>query len=159
LLIKGLVDEDFVNYKKPSMFIIFPYCTFKCEKEAKVCCCQNSNLAHSPIIKVGVEDIIQRYISNPISKAIVCGGMEPMDTFDSLLELLCRFRNESSDDFVIYTGYTRDECTEKGWLNSLANFPNVIIKFGRYIPNQSRKYDTVLGTTLASDNQYAERIS
>ena len=31
--IKFLVDEDFVNYKKPSMFIGFPSCTWKCEKE------------------------------------------------------------------------------------------------------------------------------
>lgn len=159
MLIKGLTDEDFVNYKKPSMFIIFPYCTFKCEKETKACCCQNSSLAHSPIVEMNITDIIERYISNPISKAIVCGGMEPMDTFDALLELLCRFRHKTDDDFVIYTGYTKEECTEKGWLNLLSNFPNVIIKFGRYIPNQSNRYDAVLGITLASDNQYAERIS
>ena len=28
--IKGLISEDFVNYKKPAMTIMFPYCTFKC---------------------------------------------------------------------------------------------------------------------------------
>jgi hypothetical protein len=31
--IKGLVDEDFVNYYKVGMFIIFPNCTFKCGKK------------------------------------------------------------------------------------------------------------------------------
>ena len=31
--IKGLMTEDFVNYKKVSMTIIFPYCTFKCGKD------------------------------------------------------------------------------------------------------------------------------
>ena len=33
MIIKQLIDEDFVNYKVPSMFIAFPRCTFKCEKE------------------------------------------------------------------------------------------------------------------------------
>ena len=38
--IKFLVDEDFVNYKKPSMFIGFPNCTWKCEKECGQKMCQ-----------------------------------------------------------------------------------------------------------------------
>lgn len=159
MLIKGLVDEDFVNYKKPSMFIIFPYCTFKCEKEAKVHCCQNSDLARSPMIEMSIEVIVQRYLYNPISKAIVCGGMEPLDSFEDLSRLLYNFRDKTSDDFVIYTGYTKEECAENGWLDVLSNIPNVIVKFGRYIPNQSSVYDDVLGTNLASDNQFAERIS
>lgn len=159
MLIKGLVDEDFINYKKPSMFIIFPYCTFKCEKEAKVRCCQNSDLAQLPVIDIDIEKIVQRYISNPISKAIVCGGMEPLDTFDSLLRLLHSFRGKTDDDFVIYTGYTKKECTANRWLDSLSCFPNVVVKFGRYIPDRSDIFDDILGVKLASDNQYAERIS
>lgn len=159
MLIKGLVDEDFVNYKKPSMFIIFPYCTFKCEKEAKVHCCQNSELACSPMIEINTEDIVQRYMSNPINKAIVCGGMEPLDTFEALSQLLCSFRDKTEDDFVIYTGYTKEECAENGWLDVLSNFSNVIVKFGRYIPDQPSVYSDILGVTLASDNQFAERIS
>lgn len=157
--IKGLVDEDFVNYKKPSMFIIFPCCTFKCEKEAKVRCCQNSDLARSPIIEMDENEIIQRYLSNPISKAIVCGGLEPLDSFDELSRILYSFRDKCNDDFVIYTGYTKQECEQNGWIAALSNIPNVIVKFGRYLPNQSGVYDDVLGTTLASGNQYAERIS
>jgi hypothetical protein len=39
MVIKGIVDEDFVNYKKPSMFIIMPYCDFKCDKEAGCSIC------------------------------------------------------------------------------------------------------------------------
>lgn len=159
MLIKGLVDEDFVNYKKPSMFIIFPYCTFKCEKEAKVHCCQNSDLARSPMIEMSIEVIVQRYLSNSISKAIVCGGMEPLDSFEDLSRLLYNFRDKTSDDFVIYTGYTKEECVENGWLDVLSNIPNVIVKFGRYIPNRPSVYDDILGTNLASDNQFAERIS
>ncbi len=157
--IKGLVDEDFVNYKKPSMFIIFPYCTFKCEKEAKVHCCQNSDLARSPIIEISAENIIERYISNKITKSIVCGGLEPMDNFDDLSQLLYSFRDKSEDDFVIYTGYTKQECEQNGWISVLSKVPNVIIKFGRYIPNSTSHYDDILGINLNSEGQFAERIS
>lgn len=157
--IKGLVDEDFVNYKKPSMFIIFPYCTFKCEKKAKVHCCQNSDLARSPIIEISAENIIERYISNKITKSIVCGGLEPMDSFDDLSQLLYSFRDKSEDDFVIYTGYTKQECEQNGWISVLSKVPNVIIKFGRYIPNSTSHYDDILGINLNSEGQFAERIS
>ena len=157
--IKGLVDEDFVNYKKPSMFIIFPYCTFKCEKEAKVHCCQNSELACSPNIEFDIDEIVERYINNPITSAIVCGGLEPLDSFDDLSRLLYSFRYKTENDFVIYTGYTKHECEEKGYLTQLSNFSNVIIKFGRYIPNSISHYDDVLGVTLNSEGQFAEKIS
>ena len=52
--IRGLVDEDFVNYKKPAMFIAFPYCTFKCDKECGYSVCQNSSLVENTnIINIG----------------------------------------------------------------------------------------------------------
>ena len=38
------------------------------------------------------------------------------------------------------------------------NFKNIIIKFGRYVPNQKEHYDEILGINLASSNQYAEVI-
>ena len=44
-------------------------------------------------------------------------------------------------------------------INNLKQFPNIIIKFGRFIPNQQSHYDEVLGINLASDNQYAKKIS
>jgi hypothetical protein len=40
----------------------------------------------------------------------------------------------------------------------LWDYKNIIIKYGRYIPNQTPHYDEVLGVYLASDNQYAVRI-
>lgn len=159
MLIKGLVEEDFVNYKKPSMFIIFPSCTFKCEKEAKVHCCQNSDLARSPDIELNIDEICKRYFNNSITSAIVCGGLEPLDSFDDLLHLLCKIRDKSEDDFVIYTGYTRQECEQNGWIEKLSNFRNIIVKFGRYIPNSESHYDDVLGVTLNSAGQFAEKIS
>ncbi len=156
--IKGLIDEDFVNYKKPSMFIIFPFCSFKCENEAKVHCCQNSGLACSPIIEISPDEIIRRYISNPITNAIVCGGLEPFDSFDDAFQLLIKLRGKCDDDFVIYTGYTKHECEQNGWIQKLSNYPNVIVKFGRFVPNSFPHYDKILGVTLNSEGQYAEKI-
>ena len=155
--IKGLLDEDFVNYKRPSMFIVFPNCTFKCEKECGVRCCQNSDLATSKSIDVDVETIAQRYKSNPITQAIVCGGLEPMDSFDNLVSLIEHIRHIGiNDEIVIYTGYEKPEIVNKTQI--LSKYGNIIVKYGRFVPNQEKHYDEVLGVYLASDNQYAERL-
>ena len=157
MVIKGLLDEDFVQYKKPSMTIMFPKCSFKCEMECGEQVCQNSALATSKDIEVDVESLVSRYMSNPISQAIVFGGLEPFDSWNDLYELISCFRASTHDDIVIYTGYKREEITDK--INLIATFENVIVKFGRFIPNQDKRYDDVLGVLLASNNQYAERIS
>ena len=53
--------------------------------------------------------------------------------------------------------YWADEIAEQ--VEKLKGFKNIIIKFGRFIPNNSGRYDDLLGVHLASDNQYAEQIS
>ena len=60
MTIKGLVEEDFSNYKKPSMFIIFPYCSFKCDTEAGCTVCQNSTLANEPNIDISIIEIFYK---------------------------------------------------------------------------------------------------
>lgn len=154
--VKGIIDEDFVNYKKPSMFIAFPNCTFKCEKESGVRCCQNGALAQQEDIEVEIDTIIYRYLSNHITSAVVIGGLEPFDSAESLEALVCRLREVTDDDIVIYTGYYPEEIPLL--LANVAADRNVIVKFGRYIPNDGPRYDDLLGVTLASSNQYAERI-
>ena len=151
--IKGLITEDFVNYKKASMTIIFPYCTFKCGKDY----CQNSSLAKTPIIEISVDDLVNRYINNPITEAVVMQGLEPFDSWNDLKEFVQKLREYNNDDIVIYTGYNKDEVSK--YIEELSVYPNIIIKFGRYIPNQDGHYDDVLGVYLISNNQYAERIS
>lgn len=157
--IKSILDEDFVNYKVPSMYIAFPFCSFKCEKDCGMQCCQNSTLAKSKIVECEDDSLIQRYLRNPITKAIVCCGLEPFDSFDELLTLVQKLRlvYNCVDDIVIYTGYYKEEIAEQ--VEILKEYPNIIIKFGRYIPNQQSRKDDVLGIKLASDNQYAEKIS
>lgn len=158
LIIKQLLDEDFVNYKKPSIFIGFPTCTWKCEKECGKKMCQNSSLAHSPNIEIAYKDIVNRYIENPITKAIVFGGLEPFDSWKDLANLVDEFRKHTNDDIVIYTGYYEMEIAQDiEYLRQ--NYDNIIIKFGRFIPNQQPHYDKILGINLVSDNQFGTRIS
>lgn len=156
MLIKGLVDEDLINYHKPSMFVIFPSCNWKCDKEAGCQVCQNGKLANFPSFDYNISQLIARYITNPITKALVLGGLEPLDS-DELLHLITLFREQSNDDIVIYTGYTEEEIQKQ--IKQLKSFKNIIIKFGRFIPNQEKHYDEILGVELASPNQYARRIS
>lgn len=157
--IKGLVHEDFVQYKKPSMFIATSSCSFKCDKECGMPVCQNSALASSPVHDINDRAIIGQYKKNCITSAIVIGGLEPLDTFDEVQRFILNVRASGiKDDIVIYTGYTEEEAMPI--LNSIpCEIPNLIVKFGRFIPNSESRYDDVLGVVLASDNQYAKRIS
>jgi organic radical activating enzyme len=157
MIIKNLIDEDFVNYKLPSMYIGFPKCNFKCEKECGKRVCQNGILATSHNIDIELDEIISRYMSNFITSAIVIAGLEPFDSFDDLYELVKHIRNCTEDDIVIYTGYYNYEIIDM--LQELSQYKNIIVKFGRYIPDQQLHYDEVLGVNLASDNQYAVKIS
>lgn len=158
MILKGVIFEDFVNYRKPSMVLEFPICkNFKCDKECGERVCQNSLLAQSPSIEIYPISLIKKYLNNPISEAIVCQGLEPFDSWPDLIDFLYCFRQYSQDDFVIYTGYTEKEIQDK--IDTLKNFKNVIIKFGRYIPNQPKHFDEVLGVSLASPNQYAKILN
>lgn len=161
--IKGIIDEDFVNYKKPSMTIMFPYCDFKCDKASGRAVCQNSSLAKEPIIEIATETLIERYLNNKITSAIVAQGLEPIDSpYDLCDFILClRNRYKCDDDVVIYTGYEENDIKAQWFLVDLFNkgVKNIIVKFGRFIPDQKPHYDEVLGVNLASDNQYAKRYS
>lgn len=155
--IKGLIDEDFVNYKLPSMFIATSKCSFKCDAECGKAVCQNLPLATAPVIGIGCKELVDRYVSNDISQAVCLGGLEPFDDIDELEAFICEFRSRCNDDIVIYTGYYENEI--QPYINKLkASFKNIVVKFGRYIPDQQPHYDEVLGINLASDNQKGVRI-
>jgi hypothetical protein len=167
MLVKGIIDEDFINYKKPSMYIASTKCSFKCDKECGRQVCQNSQLAYQKPYSIGVRTLVKRYLTNPITKAIVIAGMEPFDTPEMLYDIVLGFRDIGCmDDIVIYTGYTEDELTlddsgrqEVAAYNWLKHYPNIYIKFGRFIPDQEPHFDEVLGVKLASDNQYGKKVS
>lgn len=160
--LKGLLDEDFINYKNPAMYIAAPFCDFKCDREANCKICQNSNLATLPIIHIDNDKLIKRYLDNPITNSIVVCGLEPMYYswfFSDLIPFIELLRNEyhCGDTIIIYTGYNKEEVLEN--IQTLQKFDNIIIKFGRYVQNSAKVYDEILGVTLASSNQYAEIIS
>ena len=157
MVIKELIDEDFSNYKKASMLIGFPKCNWKCEKECGMRVCQNSALATAKDINIDADKLAERYINNPLTSAVVLGGLEPFDSGKDLMCIVMNIRQLTDDDIVIYTGYNKEELTEE--IKWLQQFDNIIIKFGRFVPGEERHYDEVLGVYLASNNQYAEKIS
>jgi len=156
--VKGIIDEDFINYKKPSMIIEFPYCNFKCDKECGRAICQNSPLTKIPNIEISYQKLAERYLNNDITEAIICQGLEPLDSFDELYEFVLLLRDEyhCNDDIIIYTGYNKEEISD--YIRKLSLLMNIIIKYGRYIPDQVPHRDNILGVDLASDNQYAEKL-
>lgn len=158
ILLKDVIFEDTVNYKKTCMTLEMPFCSMKCDKECGKPVCQNGALASLSNIEVDADSLIQRYSNNPMVHAICFQGMEPFDSWPQLAEFISMFREHSNDDVVIYTGYTACELRDK--LSEIKNVgrENVYVKFGRYVPDQESHYDDVLGVYLASNNQYGERI-
>lgn len=160
MVVKAIQDEDFVNYKLPSMFIATCFCDWKCAHEGgfPVAVCQNSHLANSASRDVNNRAIVGRYMQNPITSAIVFGGLEPFCQTEELEVLIRLFREDGvADPIVIYTGYEKHEIETD--IQRLQQYPNIIVKFGRYRPGDEPHFDPVLGVKLASDNQYAEVIS
>ena len=154
MLVKNIVEEDFVNYKVPSMFIATCFCDWKCciEQNLDISICQNASISKQRNILINDSEIYERYISNPITKAVVIGGLEPMMQFEEIYDLIKCFRdNNCKDMFVIYTGYNENEILNQ--IDRLKKFENIILKIGRYRPNNKSHYDDILGINLVSDNQ------
>lgn len=159
MIIKGIITEDFINYKKPSLVIEFPYCDFKCDKECGQQICQNSSLVQAPDINIDIQKIIDNYyLNNSITKAVIFQGLEPFDSFLDMLECIKYIRQKTKDDIVIYTGYNKNELIQKNYLTLLKKYDNIIIKYGRFFPNKNKVFDNILGVELSSENQYAERL-
>ena len=157
MTIKRLIEEDLTNYKMPSMLIGTARCSFKCDAPNHKWC-QNRPLVQMPDENKNDYDVVNLYLKNNLTQALIFAGLEPMDQFDEMIEVIKVFRQHTNDDIVIYTGYNKDEIQDKvDYLKN--NYVNIVIKFGRYIPNQKPHYDSVLGVELASDNQFAERVS
>lgn len=155
--ILNIKAEDFVNYKKPAMFIGMGKCDWKCciEAHIPVDICQNHDL--QDYIELEPKTIVGNYMSNTISESIVIGGLEPFNDFMNLLDLVDEFRQNTTDDIVIYTGYYPYEITNE--LMYLSDYENIIIKFGRFKPDDTGYKDELLGVKLASSNQYSAKLN
>lgn len=158
--LRGIVAEDFCNYRMPSLFLASTKCDWKCcvEQGIDISVCQNNPIASTPVIDIYDWQIYNVFISNPITKAVVIGGLEPLLQFDEIHNLIHTFREYGEQcDFVIYTGYYPYEILRE--IAALSQFQNIVMKFGRYIPDRPSVYDDVLGVNLASNNQFAVRLS
>lgn len=158
MTLKGIIDTDYVQYYKPCMTLMFPKCSFKCDKESGRQICINNRLTQSPNIEINVYTIIERYLSNDMVDTLCCAGLEPFDSPAELNRLLSLLRFcECDDDVLIFTGYTEDEVNEQfKWIYA---HKNIIIKFGRFLPETPAVFDDLLQKKLASRNQYAKRIT
>ncbi len=161
MIVRTIVDEDFVQYKEPCMYIATAFCNGKCCKEAGIplSVCLNDAWRGTATIAMVDEGIIERYLSNSITTTICFAGLEPFEQFDQVYNFIEKLRKDYNcdDTVLIYTGYNKEEIAEQ--IEKLKDFDNIIIKFGRFVPDNPGKFDDVLGVRLASDNQYAERIS
>lgn len=159
--LKGIIWEDMVNYKKICTTLMFPKCNWKCDIENGVQLCQNKGLAAAPSERHNIDDIMTTYMHTYLSEAIVLQGLEPLDSpLDCYTVAAALKRWKINNDLVIYTGYYPYEPGIDQIINSIAYLTpgHLIVKYGRYIPNQTSHYDPVLGVYLASDNQYGEII-
>lgn len=159
MILKGLIDYDCVNYKEPCLTLMFPKCDFKCDKINGCKVCQNWALSLEPSFDISEDLIIKYFLENPLTKAFCFQGLEPFDSFKELYNLIFKIRKQYSCEapIIIYTGYNSFEIEEQ--IEKLKEFPNIIIKWGRYLMNQEKHFDKVLGVFLASKNQYGEQIS
>ena len=168
----NIIEEDFVNYRKPGMFLGFPYCSGKCNQEAGKIVCQNQVLQNAELIDISAEEILERFYKNPIPECLIFGGLEPFDSFDDIMDILVHLKARESINkwkkyfsynprIVIYTGYYPFEI--KNMLFDIADTVHpavyVAVKFGRYLPGYKPHFDPILGVHLASDNQFAMWIT
>lgn len=163
-----VVTDNVTDYKKTSLFLVFPYCSGKCGEE-----CQNKDLRKKKIKEFNNKDIITLYQSLNTHNAVVCGGLEPLDSFEELKQLIEDFAKFSSIkpvDFVIYTGYDNlikyyfdgryREVKEdffdllQAWKNYAEPGSELIIKQGKYDTNHKIPWHSkLLGVDLATNNQ------
>ncbi len=161
--VRKLLTERFQDYKVPSMYLASCFCDWKCCPD-KPYVCQNNPIANLPVTDIPNDEILDTYLSDPITEAIIIAGLEPLLQANEVCSLIRRaVERDIRTTFVIYTGYTVCEARDIGFFDELkatgyGKDVQVIIKYGRYVPEQQPHFDEVLGVDLASDNQYAEII-
>lgn len=151
MYLKQIIDESFGDYKECSMLLVTPSCKWKCEG------CQNKHLDLLPTKNFPNGLIWKRFLKNPLSSAIVIGGLEP---FDDVIDI-CQFIVVGSSVFsmkaplIIYTGYTPDELDWEKLQGAFSFYQGPIyVKYGRYISGREKVYSDDLGVWLASNNQF-----
>ena len=150
---------DLVNYKDPTFMIASGIsCTFKCERECGERVCQTHPRLKEEVINYTISNAIWRYDRQSLSTSITFQGLEPLDNIIQLIWFLVEFRKNHNDKVIIWTGYTEDECEPFINLLKELNISNIIIKFGRYVPNKESHFDELLGVILSNPEQYSKEF-
>lgn len=152
------VVEVFQDYKKSALLLCCISCDWKCCIEAGISndVCQNHNIAKQGEARLPFDVILNR-VNSSLTDAIIFGGLEPLLQTKEVCGLIEYLRECGvKKDILVYTGYYLEEI-DSGVLERLKKC-HVILKCGRYIPNKPKKFDKILGITLASDNQYGVQL-
>lgn len=152
------IVEVFQDYKKSALLLCCISCDWKCCIEAgiDVSVCQNHNIIKQREVYLPF-DVILNKVNLSITDSIIFGGLEPLLQSDEVCGLIEYLREQGvKKDILVYTGYYIEEI-DKEVIKRLKNC-HVILKCGRYIPNKPKKFDKILGITLASDNQYSVQL-
>lgn len=156
-----VIAQDFVNNAICTFTIESGIsCTFKCDKENNCQMCHNFALTKQQPIETSINRLIELYDSQELSHSVTFQGLEPLDNLKQLLWFIYYFRQTHDDFIYIWTGYDKNECKDLIYLiKEKMQWKNIVIKFGRYRPNDTPHLDPILGINLSSSNQYAEVIS
>jgi len=150
--LKQIIDESFGDFKQCSMLLVADKCTFKCEG------CQNKHLMLLETQEFPDEEILERFLNNPISEAIVIGGLEPFEQLSEVVHFISKATEmKLSVPIVVYTGFDMEDYDLywSGFEPAAKSYDGpVIVKFGRYIQGSKPYFNKDLGVTLISDNQY-----
>lgn len=159
LIIKDIIDEVYSDFNKIGMLVVVPKCKTRCWEKCGLSpdICQNYHLNFTEKFNINNEDIINRYLENPLTKCIIFGGLDGFDSIDEILIFLEEFRKISKDDVVIYTGKELEDIEHR--FNDLAFYKNIYVKYGHYNPNLNSIKDELTGVTLASENQKFIKIN
>ena len=142
--------EVYNDYKKVGVLLATPTCNNNCKY------CQNEYLKKKKPIEYDISEIFNFVKKNKLIKSFIFGGLDCMDSFDQTYDIIKEIRKKFDYDIVLYTGKLKTDINLE--IEKLKNFKGIIIKFGKYKKNKEKKYDELLGITLASNNQYSRRI-
>lgn len=153
------------------MLLVTPNCSWKCPG------CQNTHLAQLETQNFPDEDILERFFNNPLTSAIVIGGLEPLEDMQDVRQFISALGQKVYSDelekptIVVYTGFELDEIEDQLYWSGLEPemraYGNCILKYGRYNPVYQTNGDKVervdiwnedLGINLASPNQGTVRF-
>ena len=159
--LKQIIDESVGDYKETSMLLIAPECAWKCVG------CHNTHLLKLITKNFPDEEILERFQKNPLSKAIVLGGLEPFDCMEEVRAFLQTLRESNivnpKPTVIIYTGYDfpdiEQELIRTGLDEEMKKHDKVLLKYGGYLPGYNPTYNPLLGINLASPNQQVMEYS